>query len=45
MIYSKEVEMMCPFEKKEIDELIVNSPEKFSSDFIKIYPKIANRLT
>lgn len=44
IIDKDEVEMMCPFEKKEIDELIVNNPEKFSSDFIKIYPKIANRL-
>lgn len=40
-----EIEMMCPFEKKEIDKLIIDNPEKFSSDFIKIYPKISNQLT
>ena len=45
IINKDEVEMMCPFEKKEIDKLIVNNPEKFSSDFVKIYPKIADRLT
>ena len=31
--------------REEIEKLIVTNPEKFSSDFIKIYPKIANRLT
>ena len=40
-----EIEMMCSFEKKEIDRLIIDNPEKFSSDFIKIYPKISNELT
>ena len=32
-------------EIKEIDRLIIDNPEKFSSDFIKIYPKISNKLT
>ena len=40
-----EIEMMCSFEKKEIDRLIIDNPEKISSDFIKIYPKISNELT
>lgn len=44
-IDKNEIEMMCPFEKKEIDKLIVTNPEKFSSDFLKIYPKITGRLT
>ena len=44
-IDKNEIEKMCPFEREEIEKLIVTNPEKFSSDFIKIYPKIANRLT
>lgn len=44
-IDKNEIEKMCYFEKEEIDKLIVTNPEKFSSDFIKIYPKIADKLT
>lgn len=45
VIDKDEIEMLCSFEKKELDKLIIDNPEKFSSDFIKIYPEIANKLT
>lgn len=40
IIDKDEIETMCYFEKKELDRIIIDNPEKFSSDFIKIYPKI-----
>lgn len=40
-----EIEEMCYFKLDELNELIRNYPEKFSSDFCKMYSKIRNKLT
>lgn len=44
-IDKNEIEEMHIFEKEDLENLVRNCPEQFSSDFIKIYPKIANKLT
>ena len=45
IIDTNEIRKMCKLEKDELDRLVVNKPKKFSSDFIKIYKSIANKLT
>lgn len=44
-INKNEIEQMKAFKKNELEELLSSNPEKFSSDFLKIYEKIAYKLT
>ena len=44
-IDKNEIETMKIFEQKELNCLVQTNPEKFSSDFVKIYPKIISKLT
>lgn len=44
-IDKNEIETMKVFEQEELSCLVQANPEKFSSDFVKIYPKIASKLT
>ena len=45
IIDKNEIEQMKAFKKSELEELLSSNPEKFSSDFLKIYEKTALKLT